>query len=60
MSKTGGPLKIELTTEKDKVTLLQNLKKIKGDFNFKKRMFIQEYNAEAKERTENDPEGKFI
>ena len=50
---------------------MQNLKKLKGDDNFKgvgitedytvsERMLIQEYNAEAKERTENDPEGKSI
>ena len=71
MSETGGPLKIELMTEKDKVTLLQNLKKLKGDDNFKgvgitedytvsETKLIQEYNEEANERTENDPEGKFI
>ena len=31
MSETDEPPKIELTSEKDKVTLLQNLNKLKGD-----------------------------
>ena len=64
---TNGPIKVELSTEKDKVSLLQNLRKLKDDerykgigitedYTFSERKLIQEYNVRAKERNENDPE----
>ena len=64
---TNGPIKVELSTEKDKVSLLQNLRKLKDDerykgigitedYTFSERKLTQEYNVRAKERNENDPE----
>ena len=64
---TNGPIKVELSTEKDKVSLLQNLRKLKDDerqkgigiteeHTFSERKQIQEYNVRVKQRVENDPE----
>ena len=64
---TNGPIKVELPSENQKVFLLQNLRKLKDDerykgigitedYTFSERKLIQEYNARAKERNENDPE----
>ena len=64
---TNGPIKVELPTEREKVSLLQNLRKLKDDerykgigitedYTFSERKLIQEYNARAKERNENDAE----
>ena len=58
---TNGPVKVELPTEKEKVTLLQNLRKLKDDERYKgiritedytlsEKKLIQEYNARAKEK----------
>ena len=58
---TNGPVKVELSTEQEKVTLLQNLRKLKDDERYKgigitedytlsERKLIQEYNARAKEK----------
>ena len=64
---TTGPVKVELPTEQEKVTLLQNLRKLKDgerykgigiteDYTLSERKLIQEYNARAKEKNDNDPE----
>ena len=61
----NGPLKVELPSEKHKLEVLQNLRNLKGDENYKgigitedftlaERKLIQEYNTRAKEKNETD------
>ena len=58
---TDGPVTVELPNEQEKVTLRQNLRKLKDDEGYKgigitedytlsERKLIQEYNARAKEK----------
>ena len=68
---TGGPIKIEMSSESDKISVLRNLNKLKGSSEFKgvsitedytvsERKLIREFNAKAKEKTGNDPEKETV
>ena len=68
---TAGPITVEMSSESDKISVLRNLSKLKGSSEFKgvsitedytvsERKLIQEFNAKAKEKTENDPEKETV